>query len=42
MFNTFANLRQKNARAWLIRWAIGLVLTALEFQMIYTALLDWE
>ncbi len=42
MFNTFTSKRPKDVRAWLIRWAIGLVLTALEFQMIYTALLEWE
>jgi len=42
MFNTSTNRRPAFLRSWLIRWAIGLAVTALEFQTIYTALLEWE
>ena len=42
MFNTFTNRRPTFSRSWLIRWAVGLAVAALEFQTIYTALLEWE
>jgi hypothetical protein len=42
MFRTFKEPSKLFRLSWLVRWAGGIAIAALEFQAIYSILLEWE
>ncbi|HYL38871.1 MAG TPA: hypothetical protein VEV17_23340 [Bryobacteraceae bacterium] len=42
MFRTFREPFKLARTSWLVRWVTAVAIAALEFQAIYTVLLEWE